>query len=239
MSPSTRTLRVAGLAVAVLLLWLAVYPGTVASPYVAEDSREYYHQIIPETAAEYNETVEQAPTYNYSDLSPTAQTFVDRTRAAPNTEYTPVVCEEFVLTCDEYTRDELPEEFTYGEDLELAEATVVIRDGDEQFLLQTGMVGHGWFGIPVRVLTAWLTMIPLGVFVGKVALRTERERLLGGAVGAGIVVAIAGFAAPYTELVGVLQARTIGFLLLGSVWIGLLGRGGYWLARRFDTQTQE
>lgn len=107
-----------------------------------------------------------------------------------------VICEAFVLTCDEYTRDELPDEFTYVEDLDLAEATVVIRDDDEQFLLQTGMVGHGWFAVPVRVLTAWLTVLPLGVFVGKVALTAERERLLGSAVGAGIVVAIGGFAAP-------------------------------------------
>lgn len=232
MSPSNRTLQIVGIAVAVLLLWLAFYPGTVASPYVAEDSYRYHHQIVPETAAEYNETVEQAPTYRYSELSPTAQTFVDRTRAAPDNEYTPVVCQEFVLTCDAYTQDELPEEFTYGEELDLKEAAVVIQQGDDQFLLQTGMVGHGWFDLPFRLLTAWLTMIPLGIFVGWVALTSERERMRAGAIGAGAVVAIVGFAAPYIEMVDVLEARTIGFLLLGGVWIGLLGLGGYRLVQR-------
>ncbi|OYR40540.1 hypothetical protein DJ82_07305 [Halorubrum sp. Ib24] len=157
---------------------------------------------------------------------------MDRTRAAPDNEYTPVVCQGFVLTCDAYTQDELSEEFTYGEERDLREAAVVIKDGDDQFLLQTGMVGHGWFDLPFRLLTAWLTMIPLGIFVGWVALTSEREGMRAGAIGAGAVVATVGFAAPYIEMVGVLQAKTIGFLLFAGVWIGLLGLGGYRLVQR-------
>ncbi|MFT4889237.1 MAG: hypothetical protein ACI9YT_000146 [Halobacteriales archaeon] len=187
------------------------------------------HQIVPETAASYNETVEQAPSYRYSELSPIARTCVDRTRTAPDNEYTPVVCQGFVVTCDEYTEDDLPEEFTYGEDLRQEEASVVIQDGTEQFLLETGMVSHGWFADPIRLFTAWLTMFPLAILVGVVALTSKSERQLADASAAGALVGGVAVAAPYIEMGGVLQARTIGFLLLGSVWIGLLAVVGYGL----------
>lgn len=229
---SHRILQAAGLVLAVLLVGLAFYPGAVASPYVAEDSYRYNHQIVPETAAAYDETVEQARTYRYSELSGTAQTFVDRTRAAPAGEYTPVVCQEFVLTCDEYSQDDLPPEFTYGEDLQEEDASVVIRDGDEAFLFQTGMVGHGWFRLPLRFLTASLLLLPLAGVVSLAAIRSESERVLAGAAGAGAIIASLAVATPYIEMYGLLDAQTTGLLLLAGVWTGILAMGGYRLAQR-------
>jgi hypothetical protein len=231
MSPSShRALRVAGFVIVVLLVGLAFYSGTVASPYVAEDS--YHHQVVPETAAAYNETFEQAPTYRYSELSPIARTFVDRTRATPDGKYTPTVCQAFVLTCDAYTQAEFPEEFTYGKEILEEDAYAVIEDGDEQFLLQTGRVNHGWFALPVRFLTSWLLVLPLAGVVGVITFRSDNERVLGGAVGVGAVVAGLAVAAPYIEMYGMLAAQTTGFLLVGGVWIGLLATGAYKIAQR-------
>ena len=230
-----RPLQIVGIGVSLLLLWLAFYPGTVASPYVAEDSYRYSHHILPETAAGYDDFIEEAPTHEYSELSPLAQTFVTRTRESPTHEYTPTVCQEFMLSCDQYSQSELPGVFTYGDELSPEEATVVIRDGEERFVLQTGMVGHGWFSIPVRWLTACLTVVPLGLFVGAVALRSKSRPLLSGAIGAGVLVALFSVAAPYIEMfVIVIQAQTIGFVLLGGVWSGLFTFCGHRLSRRLE-----
>jgi len=94
---SHRHLRVAGIVLAVLLLGLTVYPGTLTTPYVTgEDTPRYAHTVVPEPSAEYKEvTSEHDPeVYQYEDLSLTAQELFDRTRAAeprPNGErrYTP------------------------------------------------------------------------------------------------------------------------------------------------------
>lgn len=226
MLPSKHPHHVASLLLAVLLFWLAVYPGTFASPYVPSDSDRYQHEIVPKTAAGYNKSFTQAPTYNYTELSPTAQTFVDRTLTAANNEYNPPVCKEFVLTCDMYTRSELPKAFTYGDDLDEVEASVVIRKGNKQYLLRTGDVGHDWFVLPLRQFTAFLTMIPVGAVVGWVALVCESRRCCGFAFGIGGLVGAIGFTSPYIEMVVGLQAQSIGFLTLGGVWLGFLAMRG-------------
>lgn len=233
MSPSThRILQGIGLVVAVVLVGLLFYPGTLASPYVADDAQAYDNRVVPETAAAYDEYVEQAPTYRYDELSGPAQTFVDRTRAAPDDEYTPVVCRAFVVTCDEYTRDDLPSEFTYGDDVREENAFVVIQDGDEELLFQTGMISHGLPWLPVRFLTMVFLLFPLAGAVGTTALRSENERVVGGVAGLGAVVAALAVAAPYLEMYGLLDAQTTGFLLLGGFWACLVGWSGYRLAGR-------
>lgn len=68
---------------------------------------------------------------------------------------------------------------------------------------------------------------PWDIFVGWVAITSESEYMHSGAVRAGTVIATGSFVDPYIEMFGVLQARPVGFLLLGGVWIGLLGLCGY------------
>lgn len=231
MSPSrNRVLRVAGVVVALALVGLAFYPGTFATPYA--DDYEYRHQIVPDTAADYENTVEQAQVYQYSELSPVAQTFVDRTRSAPNDVYVPTVCQDWTLTCDAYRADELPEEFTYGDELRTEEANVVIADGEERFLLQTGMVGHGWFYLPFRLLSAWLALLPLAVIVGRAAHWGMDDRALSLRVGGGAAVGCLAFAAPYVEMAGSVSGTAIGLWTAGAVWLGLLAIGGRWVVRR-------
>lgn len=234
--PSYRPLRVAGIVVAVLLLGLAVYPGTLTSPYVSgDDTPRYAHTIVPESSAEYEEvTSEHDPeVYQYGGLSPTAQELFDRTRAAeprPDGErrYIPTVCREFVLVCDEYAQDELPEEFTYGTELSYDEAFVIIEDGDNRYLLRTGITGHLLFApFPVGFALAVLTMLPLAVFVATVTFRSKSKRLLGGTVGGGALVATLGVVAPYIEMAGLLPTWVLGVVLLGGVWFAILAAGGY------------
>lgn len=229
MPPSTRTLRVLGVLVAALLLALSFYPGTVASPYA--EGYEHQHRIVPETAAGYNETFEEAPEYRYSELSPRARTFFDRTRSSPNDEYEPTVCEDWTLTCDAYEPEELPDEFTYGDELPAEEATVVVRDGDEAYLLKTGTTRLPFFYVPFRLFKAWAAMIPASVFVGGVALRAEDERLLAGVTGAGAIVGLVGFATPYIEMFGPVQAPTLANGLLVGVWTGFAGLALYYIER--------
>lgn len=244
MSPSShRLLRLSGVAVAVVLLGLAFYPGTLATPYVtADDTPKYAHTIVPESSPVYEEyTEEYEPrVYQYDDLSPAGQEVFDRARAAePRPQYSgerryvPDVCRDFVLVCDEYSRDELPEQFTYGTELTYEESLAFVEDGDDRYLLQTGITGHLFFGpFPVRFVVAWLTMLPLAALVAVVTVRSGSDRALGGAVGGGALVAVLAVLTPYVEMVGLGSARTIRVALLTAVWLAIVAAGGYWLYRR-------
>jgi len=242
---SARLLRVAGVAMAVLLLCLAFYPGTLASPYVtASDTPRYAHTIIPESSSLYDDYTDESDlaVYQYAELSPVAQELFDRTRAAePRPQYgdqrrfVPDVCPEFMLVCDTYAAEELPEEFRYGEELSRSEALqFVVADG-EQYLLRTGTMSHGaFFPYPDRLIAAWLTMLPLALLIGYLALTGGNGRMLGASVAVGSGVASLGVLAPYIELYGLLAVRPISLLLDGTVWLTLLAIGGHRLRSRND-----
>ena len=251
MSPSSRRLvRISGIFIAVLLIALAFYPGTLATPYVtAQDSPRYAHTILPESSPIYEEYTDKydPEVYRYDELSPVAQELFDRTRAAEprpqyngNRRYVPDVCGEFMLVCDGYAQDELPEEFTYGTELPPEETLAFVEDGDDRYLLQTGYTDHvTLFAIPFRLFIAWLTMFPLAAFVIVVAFTAESDRVLAGTIGAGALVAILSFLTPYLQMNGLGSAWTIRYLLLGSVWSTLLVAGGYKLSQLvFDGATQ-
>lgn len=239
---SHRLLQFSGIVVAVILFGLAFYPGTLASPYVtAQDTPRYAHTIVPESSPLYEEYTDgyDHEVYRYDDLSPVGQELFDRTRAAePRPQYNgerryiPDVCRDSLLVCDKYSRDELPEQFTYGTELTYEEAFVFVEDGDDRYLLRTGITGHLFFApVPVRFILAWLTMLPLAAFVAVVTFNSGSDRVLGGVVGGGALVATLGVLAPYSEMVGLVSARVIGVLVLGGVWIGILTAGGYRLYR--------
>lgn len=240
---SHRLRRFSGLVVAVTLLGLVFYPGFLATPYVtAQDTPRYAHTIVPESSPLYEEYTEgyDHEVYQYDELSPVGRELFDRTRAAEprpqfngERRYIPDVCRDFVLVCDRYSQDELPEQFTYGTELYYEEAFVFIEDGDDRFLLRTGITGHLFFApFPVRFVVAWLTVLPLATFVAVVTFTSESDRVLGGAVGGGVLVATLGVLTPYIEMVGLGSARTIGVLLLGGVWVSILTAGGHRLYKR-------
>lgn len=242
---SARLLRFAGVAMAVILLWVAFYPGTLASPYVtSSDSPRYAHTIIPESSSLYDDYTEESdlPVYQYAELSPVAQELFDRTRAAePRPQYgdqrrfVPHVCPEFMLVCDTYAAEELPEEFTYGEELSRSEALqFVVADG-ERYLLRTGTTSHGaFFPYPDRLVVAWLTMLPLSVLIGYLAVTGGNRRVLGASLAIGGGVASLGVLAPYLELYGLLAVRPVSFLLVGTVGLTLLAIGGRGVLSRKD-----
>lgn len=240
MTPATRRrLRVLGLGVALLLVVLALYPGTLASPSLSpHESVQYSHAVEPESSERYAEWTEEVDldTYAYEDLSPPARELFDRTRAAEPSQYgwkytyTPRVCRDAVLVCDGFFRHELPAEFTYGEELTPQEALVIVEDGDDRYLLKTGQFGHGdRFGPPVRQVGVWLTVFPLALFVGVVAVSAASDRVLVGTVGWGVLVATLAVLAPYLEMIGAMSARLLGVLLVMTVWAGVLAAAGSWI----------
>lgn len=244
MSPnSRRLLRLTGFAVVAILLGLALYPGTLTSPYVtAEDTPRYAHTIVPETSPLYEDYTDgyDHEVYRYDELSPVGRELFDRTRAAPprpqyngERRFIPDVCRGFVLVCDTYSEDEMPEEFTYGTELSYEEAFVFVEDGDDRHLLRTGITGHLFLApFPVGFVLRWLTMLPLAIFVAVVALRSGSDRALVGAVGGGALVAALGVLAPYLEMAGLVSTLAVGLILLVGVWLAITAAGGYGLYRR-------
>ena len=245
MSPTPhQVLRYSGIAVAVFLLGLAFYSGTLTSPYVTgQDTPRYAHAIVPESSPQYEEYVEEHDTevLRYDELSPMAQELFDRTRAAEprsydgEREFIPVVCRDFVLVCDAYPQDDLPDEFTYGTELTYEEAFVFVEDGDDRYLLRTGITGHLFFGpLPVDFVIRWLTMLPLAALVAVITRRSESDRVLVGAVVGSAAVAALGVLAPYAEMAGLVSTWKIGVLLAGGVWFSIFTAGGYrlyqWIA---------
>ena len=243
---SHQFLRYSGIALVVVLLGLAFYPGTLTSPYVTgQDTPRYAHAIVPESSPQYEGYVEEHDTevLRYDELSPMARELFDRTRAADprnydgEREFIPDVCRDFVLVCDAYPQDDLPDEFTYGTELTYEEAFVFIEDGDDRYLLRTGTTGHLFFGpFPVDFVIRWLTFLPLAAFVAVVTLRSESDRVLGGAVVGSVAVAALGVLAPYVEMTGLVSTWKTGVLLMGGVWFSIFTAGGYrlyqWIADR-------
>lgn len=236
--PSTthRSLQFVGVALAVILLWLAFYPGTLATPYVTgEESPRYAHAIVPESSALSDENLDEydLPVYQYDELSPIAQELFDRTRAAPDHRYTPDVCREFMLVCDTYAPADLPKEFTYGTGLHTEESLVYIETDGTRYLFETGWTGHvALFAFPFRLFIAWLTMLPLAGGVALVTATARNDRVLTGTVAGAALVASLAVLAPYVQMVGLVSAWTIRALLLAGVWASLLAAGGYLLYQR-------
>lgn len=241
MSPSTdRLLRFAGALVAVLLVALAFYPGTLAAPYVnATDPYGYTHTIVPESSSQYEYlTDETSPeVYRYEDLSPVARTMFDRTLAADpgrftdGPSYVPQVCRDFMLVCDGYREREMPDEFTYGMRLAPEESAVFVEKGGERYLLQTGSDGHYFFGpLPFGFLTAWLALPPLAVLVALVVGKASADRVRWGVVALGALVAALAVLAPYLAFYGLAPVWVTRGLVLGAAWLTILGAGGYRLS---------
>lgn len=241
--PSHRRVRLAGFVVAALLLVLAAYPGTFGAPYVtASDGPQYAHTIVPAGSPLYDEYTSgyDHEVYQYEELSPVARELFDRTRAAEPREqyngerrYIPEVCRDFMLVCDTYYEDDLPEEFTYGTELDYEEAFVFVEDGSDRYLLQTGWTGQGGlFAFPVRVVLSWLTLVPLAGFIGLLATKSADTGLLTGAVGGGILVAVGSLLSPYVEMMGVASGLAIGLVCLVVVWLSITVTGGRALYQR-------
>lgn len=245
-SISSRRLRIAGLVVGVLLLGLAAYPGTLAEPYeTARNSPAYDHTILSASSVTYEEHVDDPDieTYRYDDLSPAGRELFDRTLAAPDRQFEPTVCKDFLLVCDAYPESELPPEFTYGTQLRPDLALHFVVKDDERYLLQTGTINHaGLFGFSNTLFLAWPSVIPLGLFVARAAHASESDRYVAGATGFGAVVAALALVAPYLELVEVVASFWVGVAVLAATWLLLVGAGGHrlyrWVgARRVTTPT--
>ena len=228
-------LRIAGLCVAIALLALAAYPGTLAEPYdTARGDPSYFHTIVREDSSTYEEyAAEVDTTYRYEELSPAGQRFFDRALEAPRVgggqrRFEPTVCAGFVLTCDAYAQSDLPPEFTYGTQLPPDFALQFVEKGGERYLLQTGFINHaGLFGFSNTLFLAWPTVIPLGLFVGRAALNSDSERFVAATAGLGAAVAALALAAPYLDMFGVVSAFWVGVTVLAATWLSLLGAGGH------------
>lgn len=234
-SISSRHLRIGGLVVAIVLFGLAAYPGTLAEPYeTARGDPSYDHVVVPETSYIYEEYADDpdVETYRYDELSPTGQAVFDRTLDDPDREFEPTVCKDFLLVCDAYPESELPPEFTYGTQLRPDVALHFVEKDGERYLFQTGTINHaGLFGFSNTLFLAWPTVIPLGLFVARVAVKSGDDRYVAGVTGFGAVVAALALVAPYLELFEVVAAFWIGVAVLAGTWLLLLGAGVHRLYR--------
>lgn len=193
---SIRSLRLIAFVVALLLVGLAFYPGMLASPYEPLP-HQYSHAVTPESSESFEQHTEEfdPPVREYDSLSPVGQDLFDRTRAEPahrNSDwhrYTPNICRPEMIVCDGVHVDDLPTEFTYGEDLEPSETSTIIVDGDDRYLLRTGDTSHADGFVDIDVILVLVTLLPLGLFVAVVAaaptLSRREHRLAALAAGGG------------------------------------------------------
>lgn len=228
--PAVRSLRLLVFIIALLLVGLAFYPGTLVSPYEPQ-SYQYEHAVAPESTENFEQYTADVdpPVREYDDLSPAGQTLFDRARAEPAGtysgwhRYTPTVCRPAMVVCDGVHANELPPEFTYGENLEPAESLSIIVDGDAQrssdsrtqsgdgedrYLLRTGDMSHADSLFAFDEIVSVVTLVPLGLFFAAVAvtptLSPRGHRVAALAVGGGIgLVVISAVTVPPLVLLGV------------------------------------
>jgi len=220
--PSSRTLQILGIVTAVLLVALLFYPGTFSPPYTEIHADQYSHTLVSEPEGEG-----ELPVYEYDELSPVAQEMFDRTRNAEGS-YTPNVCQEFMLVCDEYREDELPDEFTYGSYLSPSEAHVIVEDGNESYVLKTGGNNQAdWFLSPGGLLS-FVTLIPSAIFIvfvvgaARIHGTATADRVLGATTAGGATVGVLAVLAPYLEMFGLITAETLGQLLVYALFAGFV-----------------
>lgn len=239
-SLDSRRLRIAGLVVAVGLLALAAYPGTLASPYeTTRGGPSYDHAIVPESSVTYEEYASDPDlaTYRYEDLSPAAKEVFDRTLADPDREFEPTVCRGFVLVCDAYAQSDLPPEFEYGTRLRPDEALRFVEKGGERYLFRTGTINHATlFGFSNLLFLAWPTVIPLGLLVARAAYAAESDRYVAGVTAFGAVVAALSLVAPYLEMYRVVGAFWVGVAVLAATWLAIVAAGTHRVYRWVDAR---
>jgi len=233
---SIRSFRLIAFVVALLLVGLAFYPGMLASPYEPL-SHQYSHAVTPESSESFEQHSAEfdPPVREYDTLSPDGQDLFDRTRAEPANKnsdwhrYTPNVCRPEMIVCDGVHIDDLPTEFTYGEDLEPSETSTIIVDGDDRYLLRTGSTSHAdtFLGEWIDGILTLVTLVPLGLFVAAVAAKAGSKRMLVGLSLAGGTVAALGLLAPYIEMFTSISVATIQLSLFITIWLGFAIAGSY------------
>lgn len=243
MNQSIRQLfRVFGVCVAVVLVALAFYPGTLAT---SETVPEYTYSLTPESTDEYEYTVDRIdaqydgdpPVYQYENLSPLVQALFDQTNNAdPDDRYRTPVCTDSQIFCDGHSRSDLLDEefkaFSLPEDIQTQDAFVFVEDGDDRYLLvMTQPGGHTESRYMFHLLLVGLTVIPAGIAVGVGALRSNRDDVLVGTVAGGLLVAVFGLSASSVDALGILSVERSLALLLVGVWTGIFTGVGYQLYR--------
>lgn len=210
-----------------LLVALLFHPATFAAPYPQEHDSQYAHTLVSEWEGDGELEV-----YEYDELSPVARELFDRTREADGF-YSPDVCAEFMLVCDGYYEDDLPDEFAYGSYLSPSESHVIVEDGDERYVLKTGQGSVQAMYFDTGGIVSFVTLIPTALFLvfvvgaNRIIGTAAADRVLGASVAGGAILGLLSMLAPYLEMYGVITAErlgrwTIALLYAGFVEIGIL-----------------
>lgn len=225
---SSRNLQILGVLTAVLLVGLLFYPGTLVSPYTQDQPHQYNHMLVSEWDGDGDLSV-----YQYDELSPVAQELFDRARnteplGQPGTRsYQLDVCQDFMLICDTYYQEELPDEFTYGLNLPPSEAHVIVEDGNERYILKTGGNDPGTWLFAPGALSSLFTLISsamliiFAVGVNHKLGTTAGDRMLGIITAGGMMVGTLALLAPYLELSGLITAQGVRSLLYYKIFFGI------------------
>ena len=234
--------------VALLLVGLPFYAGTFSPGYVTNPD-DYEHAIEAGPADDVSGGLEldqgtavEDVTYEYAELSPTAQTLFDRARRAEPSPYVPVVCENYVLVCDGYRRGELPSEFTYGPGPQDEFRYSVIEEGDDRYLLRTGVTesapSPNFLAGAVWILLRG-AMLFHGVAIGAATAARLSDHRMGvsdrtyaALVGLGALFAAVGFLVPYLEMYVGVGSRTLLYASGLAVLLGGASRPVAWLFSR-------
>ncbi|QZA88017.1 hypothetical protein K0C01_09450 [Salinarchaeum sp. IM2453] len=219
--------RILGIITAVLLIGCLFYLGSLAYPYIFSGGADYHHSVSPETdehyediVHEHNDTIE---VHQYEELSPAAQEVFNRAKV--DGSFTPDICQNYTIICDGYYKDELPDDFTYGEGLSIDEAYDIIEQDDNRYLLLTGDRYHATgpaIDRAVPQIVLWLTVVPLVLFIGAVTFRAENEQLIQVAVSVGLGSMIVIIAAPYITMIGAISTFNLSLLFLAAVWTSIV-----------------
>jgi hypothetical protein len=223
--PSSRVLQVLGIATAVLLVALLFHPATFAAPYAGEHTSQYSHELVSEWEGDGDLAV-----YEYDELSPVARELFDRTREADGS-YSPDVCAEFMLVCDGYYEDELPDEFTYGAYLSPPESHVIVEEGDERYVLKTGQGSVQAIYFDTGGIVSFVTLIPTALFLvfavgaNRIIGTAAADRVLGASVAGGATLGALSMLAPYLEMYGVVTAERLGRWVIAALYAGFVELG--------------
>ncbi|WP_281193346.1 hypothetical protein [Halorubrum sp. F4] len=233
--------------VALLLVGLPFYAGTF-SPGYSPNSYNYEHEIEAGPADDVTGGLELGDdtdlediTYEYEEMSPTARELFDRTLRADSSEYVPDVCENYVLVCDGYYKQDLPSEFIYGPGMSDEFRYSVVEYDGNGYLLRTGVEegsGPNFLLGFVVFFVRGLMLLHGGAIAAATAVRlSDRWTGLGSRgytalVGGGALLVALGVLTPYLEMYVGISPVTIVVASGTATVIGYVYGSVVWLFRR-------
>lgn len=193
-------LQICGLIIAVIFVGLSFYSGTLANPYY---DRDYKVSVADSVDIQYTQ-------YQYSELSSSSQNLFDQSKEVStdldaDERYEEDVCREFVIVCDGYLSQNLPEEFLY--DNTINQERIIVEKDDTKYYFSVRRSGYypamdSVLPSGEQIFFGFLNLLTFltGVFIGSVVTNNlysgglkNRKQLSKITIGLIFVITIIGF----------------------------------------------